>query len=65
MVHSCREQADEYLSQIPAIDRQQVQNTRENLANDQFRKGIDQSTRADEIGTQGRTKRPASDVREY
>lgn len=59
------EQADEYLSQISANDRQQVQNTRENLANERFRKGVDQSTRADATRTQGRTNSLASDVREY
>lgn len=59
------EQADQYLSQISTIDYQQAQNIREKLANDRFRKGVNQSTGADEIGTQRGTNRFASDVREY
>ncbi|MBF7699315.1 hypothetical protein I2F23_13465, partial [Acinetobacter sp. SCC477] len=59
------DQADQYLSQIPTIDHQQVQNIRENLVNDRFRKGINQGIGADESGTQRGTNRFASDVREY
>ncbi|MBF7691685.1 hypothetical protein I2F30_13260, partial [Acinetobacter sp. SCC474] len=53
------DQADQHLS------HQQAQNIRENLANDRFRKGINQGIGADESGTQRGTNRLASDVREY